>query len=311
MDPVQTILPDKDTTFVLMLESIRRGHAVYYCQVRDLFAVDGDASVCARRLTVARADPHYQLFEERTEPMGWFDAIFMRTDPPVDDAYLHATHLLSLVDPRRTLVFNDPRGLRDANEKLYALHFPSVIPRTIISADMQRLKDFFHELGGEMIIKPLDGAGGSGIFHLRRGDRNLNALLEASTLDGKRMIVGQQYIPEVRDGDKRILLVDGEPIGAVLRVPREDETRGNIHVGGEVKKAPITPSDQRIIDVVGPRLRADGLFFVGIDVIGSYLTEVNVTSPTGIQEIDLLDGANLAAKVLDVVEHRLNARAEA
>lgn len=184
MDPVQTILPDKDTTFVLMLESLTRGHTVYYCQLKDLFALDGTASACVRRLTVARATPHFQLFEERSEGLNWFSAIFMRKDPPVDDAYLHATHLLSLVDQRSTLVFNDPRTLRDANEKLYALNFPSVIPRTIISADMARLKEFFYELGGDMIIKPLDGAGGSGIFHLRSGDRNLNA--PARSIDSRR-----------------------------------------------------------------------------------------------------------------------------
>ncbi len=311
MDPVESILPDKDTTFVLMLASLSRGHAVYYCRVDDLYARDGQPCATVRRIEVARGLPFHQLFEERSEALSWFDAVFMRKDPPVDHAYLHATQLFSLLDTQRTLVLNDPRGLRDANEKLYALHFPEVTPRTLITSNMQRLKDFLDELGGEMIVKPLDGAGGAGIFHLRRGDRNLNAILEASTLEGRRMIVGQQYVPEVREGDKRILLLDGEPIGAVLRVPREDETRGNIHVGGEVRATSITASDRRIIDSVGPRLRHDGLFFVGIDVIGSYLTEVNVTSPTGIQEIDRLDGVCLEDRVIAAVEEKLRARPEA
>lgn len=311
MDPVENILPDKDTTFVLMLASLTRGHVVYYCTLDDLYARDGQPYATVRRIEVARGTPYFQLFEERSEALNWFDAVFMRKDPPVDHEYLHATQLFSLLDTTRTLVLNDPRGLRDANEKLYALHFPQLTPRTIITSSMPRLKDFLDELGGEMIVKPLDGAGGAGIFHLRRGDRNLNAILEASTLEGRRMIVGQQYIPEVREGDKRILLLDGEPLGAVLRVPREDETRGNIHVGGEVRATSITASDRRIIDAIGPRLRRDGLFFVGIDVIGSYLTEVNVTSPTGIQEIDRLDGVCLGDQVIRAVEEKLRARADA
>lgn len=308
MDPVESILPDKDTTFVLMLASLARGHVVYYCRVDDLYARDGQPYATVRRIEVGRGLPFYQLFEERSETLSWFDVVFMRKDPPVDHAYLHATQLFSLLDTTRTLVLNDPRGLRDANEKLYALHFPELTPRTIITSSMQRLKDFLDELGGEMIVKPLDGAGGAGIFHLRRGDRNLNAILEASTMEGRRMIVGQQYVPEVREGDKRILLMDGEPLGAVLRVPREDETRGNIHVGGEVRATTITASDRRIIEAIGPRLRRDGLFFVGIDVIGSYLTEVNVTSPTGIQEIDHLDGVSLEDRVIAAIEMKLSRR---
>lgn len=305
MDPIERILPDKDTTFVFMLEAQRRGHEVFYCRVLDLFSRGPEPHAHFRRAEVARANPHYALFEERTEALTWFDAIFMRKDPPVDATYLFATHLLSLVDATRTLVLNRPNALRDANEKLYALNFPEVIPPTIVTSDHAMLKQFMDEQGGEMIVKPLDGCGGAGIFHVHRADRNLNAILEAVTIDGTRLIMGQRYIPEVRQGDKRIVLLDGDPLGAVLRVPREDEHRGNIHVGGSVRKATLGEADQRIIDAVAQRLRVDGLYFVGLDVIGDFLTEVNVTSPTGVQEIDTLDGTNLSERVIAFTEARL------
>jgi len=305
MDPISRILPDKDTTFVFMLESQGRGHGIYYCEVADLFVDRGVPHARSRRSEVRRADPHYQLFEERVEALTWFDAIFMRKDPPVDMAYLYATHILSLVDPTQTLVLNNPRGLRDANEKLYALNFPALIPPTIVTNEIPRLKRFLTELGGEMIVKPLDGCGGAGVFHLHVQDRNLNAILETSTDNGHRLIMAQRYLPAIRQGDKRLILLDGEPIGAVLRVPRDDEHRGNLHVGGASQKSPITARDREIAHTLAPRLLADGLFFVGLDIIGEYLTEVNVTSPTGVQEINALDGVCLQARVIDAVEHRL------
>jgi glutathione synthase len=221
---------------------------------------------------------------------------------------LFATHLLSLVDASQTLVLNNPTALRDANEKLYALNFPELIPPTIVTADAERLKAFMLEQAGEMIVKPLDGCGGAGVFHVHRGDRNLNAILEASTASGTRMIMGQRYLPAVREGDKRIILLHGEALGAVLRVPREDEHRGNIHVGGVVRKAELSQQDQRIVSTMCPRLRADGLYFVGLDVIGGFLTEVNVTSPTGVQEIDTLDNVRLSASVIEFVERSVPAR---
>jgi glutathione synthase len=308
MDPIERILPDKDTTFVLMLESQARGHSVYYCLVTDLFVGSCTPRARFRRAEVLRGVPHYRLFEERTEPLGWFDSIFMRKDPPVDLTYLFATHMLSLVDPSSTLVLNAPRGLRDANEKLYALNFPDLIPPSIVTCEIARLKAFMEELGGEMIIKPLDGCGGAGVFHLRQADRNLNAILEISTDNGRRLIMGQRYLPAIREGDKRLILLDGEPLGAILRVPREDEHRGNIHVGGTCVKTDISTRDRFIADAVAPRLREDGLAFVGLDIIGGLLTEVNVTSPTGIQEINALNGARLESCVIDFVERQLNAK---
>jgi len=304
MDPIDRILPDKDTTFMFMLEGQARRHAIYYCHIEDLFAVGAIPHARFRRTEVMRGGPHYRLFEEATEPLDWFDAIFMRKDPPVNIAYLFATYVLSLVDPASTLVLNDPRGLREANEKLYALNFPTIIPPSIVSCDISRLKAFMEELGGEMIVKPLDGCGGAGVFHVQHGDRNLNAILESATDHGRRLIMGQRYLSEIRRGDKRLILLDGTPLGATLRVPREDEHRGNIHVGGTCVKAEITPRDRVIVETLSPRLREDGLYFVGLDIIGDYLTEINVTSPTGIQEINGLDGAQLERAVIDFVEQR-------
>jgi glutathione synthase len=307
MDPLERVLPDKDTTFVFMLESLARGHVVYYCGVNDLFVSGSAPQSRFRRAEVVRDVPHYRLFEERTETLHWFDAIFMRKDPPVDLAYLFATHILSLVSAP-TLVLNSPRGLRDANEKLYALNFPTVIPPSIVTSEIARLKEFLDAMDGEMVIKPLDGCGGAGVFHLRRNDRNLNALLEMSTDNERRLIMGQRYLPAIRSGDKRLIVLDGKPLGATLRVPREDEHRGNIHVGGTCVKADITARDHLIVETLAPRLRADGLVFVGLDIIGDYVTEINVTSPTGVQEINALDGVRLERDVIDFVEQHLQPR---
>ncbi len=200
---------------------------------------------------------------------------------------------------------NKPQGLREANEKLYALRFPEQIPQTLVASDMERLKAFMTELGGEMIVKPLDGCGGSGVFHLNQADRNTNAILEAATDNGRKLIMGQRYLPEIRQGDKRIIMLNGKPLGAVLRVPLETETRGNIHVGGQCVKTEVTERDREICAALAPLLIADGLYLVGLDVIGGFLTEVNVTSPTGIQEINALDGVRLETQVIDFVERQV------
>jgi glutathione synthase len=311
MDPIQHILPDKDTTFVFMLESVNRGHETYYLTLSDLIVHDAVPHGTARRVEVMRpgsGGPHYRLFHECHVPLTWFDAIFMRKDPPFDLAYYFATQILSLVDGTRTFVINEPRGLREANEKLYALRFPAVVPPSLVSADITRLKGFMEDQGGEIIVKPLAGCGGSGVFHLRRADRNVNAILEVATEEGRRPIMAQRYLPEIRRGDKRLIVLDGKPLGAVLRVPREDEHRGNIHVGGTCIKADVTQRDREICAVLAPRLAEDGLYFVGLDIIGDWLTEVNVTSPTGVQEINALDGVRLESAVIDFVEQQVTAR---
>lgn len=302
MDPVDRIDIDKDTTFVLMLEAQRRGHEIHFMEIDDLFLRGGTPHGRYRRLELARATPHYRLGEFATGALADFDSVWMRKDPPFDLKFFFITHLLSLIDRGKCFVMNNPDGLREANEKLYALRFPEQIPQTLVTGDMRRLKHFMDELGGEMIIKPLDGAGGSGVFYLNQQDRNTNSILEAATDNGRRLVMGQRYLPEIRQGDKRIIVLNGEPLGAVLRVPLESETRGNIHVGGQCVKTEVTERDREICAALSPLLKADGLYFVGLDVIGNFLTEVNVTSPTGIQEINALDGVQLERQVIDFVE---------
>jgi glutathione synthase len=305
MDPLDNVLVDKDTTFAFMLEALARGHEVYFMALRDLTARGPQVYARARRCEVMRAKPHYRFLDEGEDyPIEHFHAVFMRKDPPADAPYLFATMLLSLADPRRTFVLNNPAGLREANEKLYALNFPEVIPPTLVTYEIARLRRFMNEQGGEMIVKPLDGHGGEGVFLVGVGDRNLGAILETVTQFETRPIMAQRYIPEARDGDKRLIALNGEALGCTLRVPREDEHRGNIHVGGTCVKTPLTARDREICRVLRPRLERDGLYFVGLDIIGDYLTEVNVTSPTGVQEIDRLDGVNLEGKVIDFVESR-------
>jgi glutathione synthase len=305
MDPVEKIDIDKDTTFVLMLEAQHRGHEVYFMEVDDLFVRGGTPHGRYRRLELKRATPHYKLGDPVEGPLEDFDSVWMRKDPPFDMKFFFSTHVLSLIDRSKCFVMNDPDGLREANEKLYALRFPEQIPQTLVSSDMRRLKEFMDELGGEMIVKPLDGAGGSGVFYLNQQDRNTNSILEAATDNGRRLIMAQRYLPEIRQGDKRIIVLNGEPLGAVLRVPLEWETRGNIHVGGQVVKTEVSERDQEICAALAPLLRADGLYFVGLDVIGNYLTEVNVTSPTGIQEVNALNGVHLERQVVDFVEQQV------
>jgi glutathione synthase len=308
MDPLEKVLVDKDTTFVFMLEALRRGHEIYFLGLRDLYARGVDGFARARRCEVARANPHYRFLDDgRDYPLEAFNAIFMRKDPPADAAYLYATMLLSRADRRRTFILNEPAGLREANEKLYALNFPGAIPPTLVTYETTRLRAFMEELGGEMIVKPLDGHGGEGVFHVAARDRNLGAILETVTQYETRPIMAQRYLPEIRGGDKRLIVVNGEPLGCTLRVPREDENRGNIHVGGTCIQAPVNARDREICAMLKPRLERDGLYFVGLDIIGDYLTEVNVTSPTGVQEIDRLDGVSLEAKVIDFTEQRIAA----
>jgi len=310
VDPISKLLPDKDTTFVLMLEAQRRGHTVLTIDHRELFTEGNDVrALCTRtelRRPAVAGDPHYTLGESTIASLATLDAILMRTDPPVDEDYLYATHLLSLVEEHGVFVMNRPAALRDANEKLYALNFPDCIPRTLVARQVTQLKDFLAAVGGEMIVKPPHGWGGLGVFHVHARDRNLNAILEMMTDNGRRLVMAQQYVATVRElGDERVILLDGRPLGAIARIPREDEHRSNIHVGGTVKKIVLGARERRICDRVAPRLRKDGLYLVGLDIIGDYLTEVNVTSPTGVQEIDRLDGTALERDVLEFVERKV------
>lgn len=304
MDPIDKIHIDKDTTFVMMLEAQSRGHEVYYMELDDLSIRGAVPAARFRRVTVERANPHYRFEKEGAGPLSDFDVILMRKDPPFDMKFFFATHLLSLVEPRQCVVINDPHGLREATEKLYALNFPEIIPPSIVSGNIALLKQFMEEQGGEMIVKPLEGAGGRGVLYLNRKDRNLAAILELMTDEGRFPVMAQRYLPEIRQGDKRVLVLDGEPIGTLLRIPQENENRANLHVGGSSSRADITPRDREICGVLAAPFKKLGLYFVGLDVIGGFLTEVNVTSPTCVQEINAFEGVKLESQIVDFIEKK-------
>ena len=306
IDPLPLLQVDADTTIAFMREAASRGHEMATCQVDSLGARDGGRPFARALETHTTKGPSWYRTEgdETATFLDDFDVVWMRKDPPFDMRFFYATHLLSLIG-RPTLVVNDPRALRDANEKLIALRFPEVCPEALVTRRIEDLLAFLNDLGGEMIVKPLDGAGGEGIFHLTAGDRNTRAILETATHAESRVIMAQRYLPEIRQGDKRIILVEGEPKGAVLRVPHESEARANFHVGGTAHRMTLSDRDREICATVGPTLRDMGIVFAGIDVIGDYLTEINVTSPTGIREIHQLDGMRIEVDVLDAVEARL------
>jgi glutathione synthase len=305
MDPVATVLPEADTTFALIEEAHRRGHRVDHCLNTDLFLDRGRLYARVAQATPQRtAAVPLALAPAEDLCLHDVDAIWIRSDPPFDDNYLWCTQLLDRVKPD-TFVLNDPRGLREANEKLYTCAFPALMPETLVTNHKQRIRDFVTRVGGQAVIKPIGGRGGEGVLVLRTGDPNVNAIIEATTLEGRRMAMVQVFLPEVKIGDKRILVLDGEPLGAVLRVPAGDEVRSNLRVGGRAVKATIDQDDRRIIEALAPSLRRDGLWFVGLDVIGGKLTEVNVTSPTGIQSMVRLDQVAHSATVIDWIERRV------
>jgi glutathione synthase len=303
MDPPETVLVDADTSFALMEAASERGHRVDHCLITDLYFAGGAVHARLRQATMRR-DPArpITLGVPETAPLSDVDVVLVRKDPPFDANYLWATQLLD--HATSTLVVNAPRGLRDANEKLYATFFSEVMPETIVSSDRAQILAFCREMGGQVVIKPLSGAGGDGVFLLREEDLNANAIIETVTQLGRRVAMIQRFLPEVKQGDKRILLLDGEPLGAILRVPKQGDVRSNIHVGGSVVRAELDDRDRAIIAALAPRLRADGLFFVGLDVIGGRLTEVNVTSPTGIQQMSRLDRQPYAERVIAWLERR-------
>ncbi len=308
MDPIEVVDIDADTTFALMLEAGKRGIETLYVRPEDIGVRPGSGAVAVAQTAETRrkAGDFVTLGEPREIALDQLDVVWQRADPPVDEPYTRTTQMLALC--QQALVLNRPESVLASNEKLYALNFPDLMPATRVARTITDLEDFMAQLGGEMIVKPLDGKGGEGIFHIRRGDPNVRTILETSTGFETRWVMAQAYVPEVRTGDKRILLVDGEPLGAVLRVPADGESRANFHSGGQAAKAGLDESDQRIVDAVAPRLKAEGLFLVGIDVIGDRLTEINVTSPTGIQEMSRLDGVDYPARVLDAVEAKLAKR---
>ncbi len=303
MDPPEKMLPDKDTSFAFIRAAQARGHECLHCLAIDVFNIGQDVSAKARAIAVSDTPPHSTLGEAQVVGLEALDAVFIRKDPPFDAEYVHLTQQLDLVKAR-TLVLNDPRGLRDANEKLFAFHFSQYMPRSLVTADPARMLQFLEEVGGKAVLKPLDGAGGSGVVALERGDRNTRALIDLLTHEGQELALLQEFHPGVRQGDKRVLMLDGEPLGAILRVPREDDIRANIHVGGMVKQTRLTDEEEALVRYIGGSLRDYGLWFVGLDLIGGRLIEVNVTSPTGIQELGQFDGGDPAGRVVEWVEQR-------
>ncbi|MCW8862873.1 MAG: glutathione synthase [Rhodospirillales bacterium] len=304
MDPIESIDISGDSTFVLGLEAQRRGHSVFHYLPRDLVMEGGAIRAPIRPMTLRREKGnHYDLGDAEWTDLLDIDVVLMRQDPPFDMAYITATHLLEHIHPK-TLVVNDPVHVRNAPEKLFVTHFPDLMPPTLIASDPERIKAF-RAAHGDIILKPLFGNGGAGVFHLRPDDDNLNALIEMFTELYREPIMIQAYLPEVRQGDKRIILVDGQPAGAINRVPKEGEARSNLHVGGTAAKTELTKREREICEAIGPTLRDKGLIFVGIDVIGDWLTEINVTSPTGIQEINRFNDSALEVEIWDAIEGRL------
>ncbi|MBK8209427.1 MAG: glutathione synthase [Rhodospirillales bacterium] len=303
MDPIEKIDIDADSTFALALEAQQRGHELWHYLPQDLTFSAGSVFARARPLEVKRQrGDHFRLGEEEVLDLGSLDMVLMRQDPPFDMAYITATHILQHIHPK-TFVVNDPVEVRNAPEKLFVTQFPDLMPPTLITSDRAAIRAFREE-HEDIILKPLFGNGGAGVFHVDPDDDNLNALLEMFTQFYREPIVVQRYLPEVRDGDKRIILIDGRAAGVVKRVPKAGEARANLHAGARAEKATLSARDREICETIGPELSKRGLLFVGIDVIGDYLTEINVTSPTGIQEIGRFDEVSLEAQLWDAFETR-------
>ena len=306
MDPIESIKTAKDSSFAMLLEAQRRGHRLHYVRPGGLSVADGRAAAQAVTLRVTDDARHwFDLGQPSRIEFGPGQVVLMRKDPPVDADYLHDTQILGLAQAQGALVVNDPQGLRDFNEKLAALLFPQCCPPTLVSRDAAALKAFVGE-HGEAVLKPLDGMGGRSIFRASAGEANLNVILETLTEGGRHLAMAQRYLPAIVDGDKRILLVDGEPVDYCLaRIPQGDEFRGNLAAGGRGEGRPLSERDRWIAAQVGPEMKRRGMLFVGLDVIGDYLTEVNVTSPTCIRELDAQFGLNIAGSLFDRIEAKL------
>jgi glutathione synthase len=304
MDPTETVSPVKDTSFGFMRGAQARGHSCYHCLPAQLSNLGHDVFAQARSIQVSDTPPHISLGALERLELALIDAVFIRKDPPFDSPYLHLTHQLELLRGR-TFVLNDPRGIRDANEKLFAFKFVALMPRSLVTASPSAIVEFLRELGGKAVLKPLDGAGGSGVVVLSLDDPNTRSLADVWTSEGTRLALVQEYLPAVRVGDKRVLMLDGKPLGAILRVPRADDVRANIHAGGRVEPTELTSRERALVDTVGVGLREHGLWFVGLDLIGERLIEVNVTSPTGIQELGRHLGRPVEQDVIAWVEGRV------
>ena len=303
MDPIEAIHPEKDTTLALLLEAQKRGYSLTYARGQDLWAEAGTARIAGQKLWV-RDDSQrwFELGERRSETLNNFDVVLMRKDPPFDPEYIYLTYLLELAETTGTRVINRPRALRDYNEKAAILKFPELAPPTIVVRELGILREF-HRREGHIVLKPLDGMGGHGVFVLTTEDSNLGSAFEMLSDGGRVHLMAQRYLPAIREGDKRVLLVAGRPVPYMLaRLPREGESRANLAAGGHGEPRPLGAAERRIAEVVGPQLAAAGLSFVGIDIIGEHLTEINVTSPTCVRELDHAYGLNIAGELFDAID---------
>jgi glutathione synthase len=307
MDPIENIAYKKDSTLAMLWAASARNWDISYMTPADLYVSDGQARASSQALQVFKDPAHfYELGDKHDIKLSELDVILMRKDPPFDNEFLYATHILELADKQGAWVVNKPSSLRDCNEKLFALQFPQCGPIHLVSRDQARLRAF-HAEHGDVIMKPLDGMGGSSIFRLKPDDANVGVILETLTNHGQTTIMAQVYLPEIRDGDKRILLIDGEPVPYCLaRIPAKGETRGNLAAGGTGRAQPLSDADRRIAAEVGPVAREKGLLFVGLDVIGDSLTEINVTSPTCIREIDTQFGTDIGGQLMDCIAAKLS-----
>ena len=306
MDPIIDVDIDADSTFVIGMEAQKRGHELFYYHPDDLIYEDGRVMAVAQRLELrAELGNHCTLGTPELVDLSTLDVVWLRQDPPFDMAYLTTTYLLDML-PASTLVVNNPTAVRANPEKLYIARFPDLVPPTLVTRNVAHIKTF-REKHQDIIVKPLYGNGGAGVFHVKPDDENLGSLLEMFLQGSREPIIVQAYLKDVRQGDKRIILVDGEPVGAINRVPQEGEARSNMHAGGTPEPSKLTERDLQICAAIGGDLKARGLIFAGIDVIGNYLTEINVTSPTGLQEIRRFDGVALEEKIWDAIEAKVGA----
>jgi glutathione synthase len=310
MDPISEINIKKDSSFAMLMAAQERGYQLFYMEMADLAMVNGLAMANMRPLTVFNdASKWFELGEATDTPMSELDVILMRKDPPFDTEFIYATYMLERAEEQGVLIVNKPQSLRDANEKLFTAWFSELTPETIVTRDAKRIRAF-HQAKGDIILKPLDGMGGTSIFRVKQDDPNLGVIIETLTSYGQQYAMAQAFIPEITQGDKRILVVDGEPVPyALARIPMKGETRGNLAAGGSGVAQPLSDSDWAIARAIGPELKKRGLIFVGLDVIGDKLTEINVTSPTCIREIQAAFDVDITGRLMDAIEARVKASA--
>lgn len=307
MDPISDINIKKDSSFAMLMAAQSRGYQLFYMDMNDLAMVNGQAMATMRALTV-KQDPldWYQLEEAIDTPLAELDVILMRKDPPFDTEFVYSTYMLERAEEQGVLIVNKPQSLRDANEKLFTAWFSEFTPETVVTRDEQRIRAF-HKAKGDIIVKPLDGMGGSSIFRVKKDDPNLGVIIETLTNEGQQYAMAQAFIPDITSGDKRILVVDGEPVPySLARIPQKGETRGNLAAGGRGVAQPLSESDWHIARTIGPELKKRGLIFVGLDVIGDKLTEINVTSPTCIKEIEAAFDVDISGMLMDAIEARIS-----